>query len=236
MNATLAGFTESEFRSFALTLLVPALGYATLFMLNVPLSKLPGVSIEHKYRVPWWLLPFVTLALMFAVGFLATAYLTLHFHTVAPDRAAFEKNYHDQIDLAEKLEMPPVAQGDSLTLHIDKFERLSDLRVYVNNISVFGTHYGCIFRDKCNIPLPPIDLSAQLRLDTNRIDIHLENSGVNLCYMIGELQLSRDGRVIFRHRVEINRHGTSVFRVTNPDNPSYAVCGRLSRLVSRSAS
>jgi hypothetical protein len=224
MNATIAGFTDADFRSLALTLIVPALGYATLYMLNIPLSKLPGVSVEHKYRVPRLLLPLVTLLLVFAVGFLSASYLTLRLHVVAPDRKAFEASYVDVIDLSGGSGMPPIrrANGDSLTFVIKRFNQYSGLRVFVNNTRVFGTHIDCVFKSQCaELPLK-IPLTEHLNLPVNRVDIHLENSGVAYCGIAGEFRFSAKGQASYQtFPVDIEFDPRFGF---NPEYGSYALC------------
>src|SRR5258706_6936126 len=56
-DAEIFGITSSQFLQFALTLIGPTVGFVFLYLLSLPLNKLPFVEAIAGYKPPGWLLP-----------------------------------------------------------------------------------------------------------------------------------------------------------------------------------
>src|SRR5262245_26435598 len=151
-ESTLFGYNSVQLGAVALALLAPAFGYATLLLLGLELTKIPWVKADHAYQSPAWLLPVVASGLTFAVVAFFSASITLHRFHQSPWKDEFLDAYHNEVDLNNRTDgqkMPKILETDTLDLNIEAFEVLSDVRVFVNNSRVFGTHFDCRFAYQC---------------------------------------------------------------------------------------
>jgi hypothetical protein len=150
MNATFLGFDAGEWTSAALSLIVPALAYTTLFMLRRRMRKLPIVQFE--YRSPPWLLLCISASLLWMLGFAGAVAVTLRNGTAAkPDVEAFTRQYYLPVDRGARKILAEL-RGDRLSgamLIVDEYDGYSRARVLVNNTRVFGTHVDCRLRFQC---------------------------------------------------------------------------------------
>ncbi len=240
-DAELFGITSHDLLASAHALVAPMLGFLFLFLLALPLKKLPIVDIGN-YRPPASLLPIFAIGSLFVVTFCLTAALMLARWSSYPSSEEFEKTFH-----IVRTVVAPINRLLSASLTVTGYNGLSDFRMFVNGYRVFGSSSNCIMDYQCrpagdraaaqayqtvrslsdreasiyNIyqlyDLPHTeDISGLLVAGKNVIDIHSENSGLGDCGLRVALELKTDAKPSSVYDIEISSNTGKPDGTTQP--------------------
>lgn len=150
IEATLFGVSSSQYLHFASLLFAPTLGFAFLFLLGLPLKKLPLIE-TGDYVPPKWLLPIFSLgslsllAASTAIGtFLATS-------REVPSSSVFVQSYHRVLEVQVPRTMGPLRD---VRFIVNNYNLYSNFRLYTNGYRVFGSTSNCRLSYQCRQKSP----------------------------------------------------------------------------------
>jgi hypothetical protein len=142
-DAELFGITSKDFLTTAQAIIAPMLGFMFLFLLSLPLKKLPIIDVSD-YRPPSWVLPLFAIGSFYMVAFcLSAAFILVNF-SVSPSINRFKQSY----DLVRRF-APSPAQVQAASITIQEYDGLSNFRIYVNGYRVFGSSSNCVMEYQC---------------------------------------------------------------------------------------
>jgi hypothetical protein len=142
-DAELFGITAKEFLTSAQALATPTLGFMFLFLLALPLKKLPLIDVAD-YRPPAWVLPVFAIGSFFAVIFCLTVALSLSALRAPGSTADFERSY----GVVRKMTIGP-APLETARLSLLEYDGASNFRFFVNGYRVFGSSANCVMNYQC---------------------------------------------------------------------------------------
>ena len=83
------GLSGPQFQQFAAALVTPALGFLFLYLLGLPLKKMPFFEVIEDYKPPAWVLPLFALGSLLALSSLASAAFFLNYFQSNSDIGSF---------------------------------------------------------------------------------------------------------------------------------------------------
>jgi hypothetical protein len=199
------GVSSSVLWSLTQAMITPALGFAFLYLVGVPLAELPFLPKGTKYEPPNWVLPvFAHGSAFILVSMLSTGLLLhrLQQHELA-DEVKAELYLVRELDTAAKL-------LTKVSIRLERYDGLSDFRIFANGYHVFSSDRDCVTSFQCTSNAPEADkglkdlkehrvggslyelnvtnslpheisLNHYLALGQNYIDFISENSGTGGC-------------------------------------------------------
>jgi hypothetical protein len=93
-DATFLGISASQFLEFATALFATTAAFVFLYLLNIPLTKLPFVEEIADYKPPPWLIPWFAGIFLFLLCASASAGLFLRILKAYPSSDAFYAQYY----------------------------------------------------------------------------------------------------------------------------------------------
>jgi hypothetical protein len=87
-DPTLFGVASSQYLHFASLMLAPTLGFVFLFLLGLPLKKIPGIDLGD-YSPPKWLVPIFALSSLFVISCSTSISFFLNFLSESPVHGYF---------------------------------------------------------------------------------------------------------------------------------------------------
>ncbi|MDE8762598.1 hypothetical protein PZB21_25840 [Rhizobium sp. CBK13] len=209
----LFGIAASRYADFGLSLLTPLLGFLFLYLLRLPLKKLPIIGGDVNYTPPKWVLPLFANGTLFAAGLSLSIAYSLTQTRVEPDQTDFGLNFEEHIQYK-----PDIGPITGIEYSLDDYDGLSDFRLFLNGYRLFGTSSHCMLNFQCRHaddlgakarfalakpedladlsfrhvrelrPLPVSDdVSDYLVPGRNTIDVFVGNSGVGDCSVLATL-------------------------------------------------
>jgi hypothetical protein len=152
-SAFLFGLSSEDWGTLASFFVSPAIGLAAVYLLGADLLKLPFVSPDVPYRVPAKIIRNVALGLCLLCGGLISIWLTLRLYPgPGPAVDKFSEEFFRPPTEQERAWLEELRHKKILTAKvvIHEYDRLSDLRIFVNGFRLFGSHVDCAWRFQCN--------------------------------------------------------------------------------------
>jgi hypothetical protein len=155
MNETeplLFGLFIDDWKNLASIFVAPAIGLSAAYLLGADLLKVPFVATDVPYKIPRRMLALLAIVLCFAASLTNACWLTLRTYSGPnPSVDEFLLTFFRPLETTEKdwlikIGGEPVVDA---VLSIDEFDVRSDLRVFVNNVRVFGSYQDCIWTFQC---------------------------------------------------------------------------------------
>jgi hypothetical protein len=232
----LFGLKASDYQQFATGLVTPALGFLFLYLLALPLRKLPFLSVDIKYRPPSWVLPLFAIGSMFALSLALSLAGFLNYFRAHPSVEAFKQSF-----LKERHVAIPVHSGRlrEAAMTLSAYDGFSNFRIIVNGYRMLGSSSDCRFTYQCKPPSPSaaadfkavqdakltdrsilhihrmytlpfkIDIIGFLVNGPNFIDVLSDNSGLGDCRLETALTLRFDAVALEQRINVLGEVGTS---------------------------
>lgn len=159
-EAELLGLTESQYGHIAGLLLGPALGFAFLFLLSLPLKKLPFLAVDADFKPPEWVVPVFAITLVFLFFFFLVTTASLSSFKSHPDKEGFLTTFIKERKLNIERREGRLYRAEVTIAHYDQY---SNLEIVVNGHRVFGSFSDCLMSYQCR---PQGDQSAIDKLNT----------------------------------------------------------------------
>ncbi|MGZ8395816.1 MAG: hypothetical protein ACXWVB_04025 [Rhodoplanes sp.] len=137
------GWPASSFLSLSQTLLTPALGFAFLYLMRLPLTKFSWVPGDASYVPSRWVVPLFAQGAVFAMVSAFSVYLFANYFR-APDLSA---EIGSEFFLRRELAIADPASD--VTVALMKYDGFSHFRVFVNGYHVFSTTRDCVASFQC---------------------------------------------------------------------------------------
>jgi hypothetical protein len=260
MQATLFGLTIDDWKNFASLLLSPVVGITIIYILGVDLVKIPFLSIDVPYRIPVRFVQASTglLGMLFALS--VSAWLTLRLYEgPRPHVESFKKHFFRQLsdDEAAWLKRANELGVVGGRLSILDYDGKSDVRVFADNVRVFGTHVDCVAIYQCGHGRAPnlaeLEQTYNLKLNTNvyplevanyipferefklradrgkhsYIDIFVNNSGLGTCRVSMSIELYLADGTKSKMWFTFSDRDNFALYRTERNNPSYRICDQV---------
>ena len=182
--ATLFNFTIEDFKNLASLLFSPAVALAAIYLFGVDLVKLPFIPTNIPYRVPARAVQVSALSLSFLFGLTLSAWFTLRLYEgPQPDVRGFMQQYFRAVTADENAWLKEAHRLGIVggRLIVKDYDGVSDVRVFVNGVRVFGTQVDCMARHQCRKDTSPNrpqfdEQSRQFKLNTNVYQLHESNN------------------------------------------------------------
>jgi len=238
-------FTSSQYRDFAVAMLTPTLAFLFLFLLALPLKKLPFLQAAEDYKPPSWVLPLFALGSLFVCTYFLGVSLFMSQIRVSPLIPDFLASYQKVRDIS----LPSNQKILKASVVIEAYDGLSNFRVITNGYRAFSTGSNCRLDFQCRPANDPfainrfkqftaLALSAQsmFHLDSsyalphtedfsgflvggrNVIDVIAENSGAMTCNLVLSLVFELVGKSVKRTVVITPKSGGSAIANSSPDH------------------
>jgi hypothetical protein len=210
------GFTSAQYQQVAVSLVTPVLGFLFLFMLGLPLKKIPFIDAIEDYSPPVWVLPLFALGSLFICSLFLSIALFLNSFRSYPDQEKFLSSFIK----TRKFEIPADAGAlKEAVLTLNDYDGLSNFRVIINGYRMFGSSSDCLLSYQCKPPDPAamndfnavqkktikdgsihhlhylnllpaqVDVTDHFVQAENFIDIVSENSGLGDCRLSATVSL-----------------------------------------------
>ena len=143
----LFGLLAKDYFGAAQTLFAPAVGFLFLYLLRLPLQKLPIIAAVTEYRPPIWLLPIFALGTWFLfVLFLSIGGWLEILRSNAPSEV-FARSFQRTRQVAVKDD--PGLGLKKVQVAVDAYDGRSDFRIFVNGYRIFGSSSNCMLKFQC---------------------------------------------------------------------------------------
>src|SRR5437879_10062439 len=93
-DATFLGITATQFLEFSTALFSTTAAFVFLYLLNIPLTKLPFIDAMSDYKPPPWLIPWFAGISLFLLSASTSAGFFLHVLRAYPSVDAFYAQYN----------------------------------------------------------------------------------------------------------------------------------------------
>ena len=144
------GLTALQFKELGMALITPSLAFVFLFLLALPLKKLPFLDLADDYRPPSWVLPIFALGSLSVCCYcLATPLFKWTIHKSAPTVDFFASYQREQsISLPENSKL---VRADIVIKNYDDvtYSETSDFLFLVNGYRVFSSASNCLLSFQC---------------------------------------------------------------------------------------
>jgi hypothetical protein len=141
-----------DWKNLASFFVAPSIGLAVAYLLGADLLKIPFVSTEVPYKIPRQMLAVLATSLCFIAALTNACWLTLRTYSGPnPNVSEFTDSFFrplekDERDWLKKVGSEPVVDA---SLVIEAFDVRSDLRIFINNVRVFGSYQDCVWKFEC---------------------------------------------------------------------------------------
>jgi hypothetical protein len=237
--------TASQYRDFAMAMLTPTLAFLFLFLLALPLKKLPFLEAAEDYKPPGWVLPLFAIGSLFVCSFFFGVSLFMSQIRVSPIATDFLASYQK----VRNVILPSNSKVVQASVVIEAYDGLSNFRVIANGYRAFSTGSNCRLDFQCKPAndafaadrfkqFTALSLSAQSMLHLNAlyslpykedfsgllvegrnvIDVIAENSGAMTCSLAMSLVFELVGTSVKRSFVITPKSGGSAVTDRNPDH------------------
>jgi hypothetical protein len=196
-NATLFGLSPDDWKNLASFFVTPAVALAAVYVFGIDLVKIPFVQTEVPYKLSTRTVSFLAILLCFFSSLATAIWLTLRvFPGPKPAVDKFLEQFFrpltsDEIAWAASLEGKKISSANFL---LTSYDGRSDLRVFVNNHRVFGTHVDCVWQYQCREPANETTTQEEVIAKSKGMTLdHLfdANASSNLP-AVNQLPISRD--------------------------------------------
>lgn len=143
----LLGLSATALRGMAATLVIPVLGFAFLYLLELPLDGLP---IGSSATPPKWVLPVFAHGGVALLGLLGGCLVALH----ATPGTALGKQVQSELMLVRELgrsgsESTPSEKLKKATIDVASYGGHGHFSIFTNGYHVFSSHRNCVAAFQC---------------------------------------------------------------------------------------
>ncbi|WP_143750511.1 MULTISPECIES: hypothetical protein [unclassified Mesorhizobium] len=193
-SATLFYLPIEDWQRLASLCFSPAVGIGAIYLFGVDLATLPFMPAEIPYRPPVQFVRAAALFLSFLFTLSLSAWLTLRLYAgPLPDVEAFKHQFFRDLSTEEAkwLQQANNIGVNGGQISLVRYDGYSDVRVFVNNVRIFGTHADCVFYRQCGPNSLPYRFSFTTKPGSeNHIEIFVDNSGVSSCNVSIDVELN----------------------------------------------
>jgi hypothetical protein len=230
-DAEIFGVPSSALWSMAQALVAPALAFAFLYLMRLPLASLFFLPEKPKYKPPAWVLPLFAHGSAFAlVGLLSLiVFLNVSHERELADDIRPELCLLRELDTKDK-------RLTKIAIVLQEYDGLSGLQIFANGYHVFSSNRDCVAKFQCkertdtnaaidakdiierrgkgfsifeldrtNTLPHEIILNDYLAAGQNYLDLVSENSGTGACTTIALIHLETSSGTE-KYRLSIQRH------------------------------
>jgi hypothetical protein len=152
------GLSSSQYQQIAISFVAPTLGFLFLFLLGLPLKKIPFVDVIEDYTPPTWVLPLFALGSLFALCLFGSITFFANYFTEYPD----DRHFLAQFIKKRTLNVPAdVGKLEAASITLNDYDGSSNFRFYVNGYRMLGSSSDCLLSYQCKPPNPQSEADLQ---------------------------------------------------------------------------
>jgi hypothetical protein len=244
----LFSITATQYRDFGFLILTSAAAFVFLYLLALPLKKIPFIDAPEDYKPPSWVLPGFALGSSFLLAGSLWLYFVLDYNTASMQPNDFLQSYYKE----RIIDLPSTFKVRKAVITILSYDGFSDFQILINGYRLFSSSHNCHLIYQCKTgtgaatlkkdfdafaeksvlsgglslhqlnemnQLPHQEEFTDLLISSdNVVHINAENSGVQTCNVAFKVSLYNEGGTSINKNIIIIPYGTSFEQPTSPDD------------------